>query len=105
MKRTLMVLVSIASMGIGSMARAADEPKPDCSQQQAALDSAKNAEKTSGKADLSSCAGMKGQEKKDCETPLRDQAKADKQAAKDQEKAAKMALECCKKPEKKECAK
>jgi hypothetical protein len=104
MKKTLMVAMAVGFLGLASAARAADEPKPDCSEQQKALDDAKGTEKTAGKADVSSCKDMKGQEKKDCENPIKEKAKADEKAAKESVKAAKTALDCCKKPDKKGCA-
>jgi hypothetical protein len=104
MKRTLLVLIATGILGFGSGARAADAaPKPDCTEKQKAVDDAKAAEKTAGKADLSSCKEMKGKEKSDCEKPLKDKAKEDGKAAKDKTKEAKTALDCCKKPSKKGC--
>jgi hypothetical protein len=105
MKRTLLVLIATGLLSFGSSrVRAADEPKPDCSEKQKAVDDAKAAEKTAGKADLSSCKDMKGKEKSDCEKPLKDKAKEDGKAAKDKTKEAKTALDCCKNPKKKGCA-
>jgi hypothetical protein len=102
MKRMLMVLVTGMTLGISSLALAAD-PKPDCSAQQKTLDDAKAAAKAAAKPDLSSCKEMKGKEKSACEKPLKDKAKEDGKAAKDKVKEAQTALACCKNPKKKGC--
>jgi hypothetical protein len=103
MKRTLMALIPAALMTFGSAAFAADPAaKPDCSEQQKALDDASAVAKTaSAKPDLSTCKEMKGKDKSDCEKPLKDKAKSDAKAAKENSKATKTALECCKNPRKK----
>jgi hypothetical protein len=101
--KTLMTVIAVGLLSLGSAARAADAPKPDCTEKQKAVDDAKATEKSAGKPDLSPCKDMKGKEKKDCETPIKDKSKADEQAAKDSVKAAKTALDCCKKPDKKGC--
>jgi hypothetical protein len=80
---------------------AAPEGKPDCSSQKTAYDEAVTASKA--KPDLSSCKDMKGQEKKDCEKPIKDKAKEDATAAKEKVAEAKKALDCCKNPKKKGC--
>jgi hypothetical protein len=107
MKRTLTFLAALALFPLAS-ARAAEPPaapaegKPDCSAQKTAYDDAAKATKV--KADLSSCADMKGKEKTECEKPLKDKAKEDTKAAKDKAAEAKKALDCCKNPKKKGCA-
>jgi hypothetical protein len=104
MKRTLMILVTAASLGLGARVLAAEAAaKPDCSEKQKAYDDAKAATKTAAKPDLSSCKDKKAKEKTDCEKPLKDKAKDDAKAAKDKEKEAKTALDCCKNPKKKGC--
>ena len=60
--------------------------------------------KTASKPDLSSCKEKKGKDKTDCEKPLKEKATTDTKAAKDNAKAAKTALDCCKNPKKKGCA-
>ena len=102
MRRTLMVLLTGISLAFSTMALAADPP-PDCSEKQKAVDEAKEAAKTAGKPDLSSCKDMKGKEKSECEKPLKAKAKDDGKAAKDKVKDAQMALACCKNPKKKGC--
>ncbi len=106
MRRILMALIPAVVMTFGAVAFAADAvAKPDCADKQKAVDDAKAAEKTaSAKPDLSSCKDMKGKDKSACEKPLKDKAKADSKTAKDNTKAAKMALDCCKNPKKKGCA-
>jgi hypothetical protein len=105
MKRTMMILLTVATFGFGARAFAADAPaaKPDCTEKQKAYDDAKAASKTAAKPDLSTCADKKGKEKTDCEKPLKDKAKDDAKAAKEKEKEAKTALDCCKNPKKKGC--
>ena len=105
MKRTLMIMVTAASLGLGARVLAAEAAaKPDCSEKQKAYDDAKAATKTaSAKPDLSTCKDKKGKEKTDCEKPIKDKAKDDAKAAKDKEKEAKTALDCCKNPKKKGC--
>ena len=104
MKRTLMILVTAASLGLGARVLAAEAAaKPDCTEKQKAYDDAKTAAKNAPKPDLSSCKDKKGKEKTDCEKPLKDKAKDDAKAAKDKEKEAKTALDCCKNPKKKGC--
>ncbi|HXJ23031.1 MAG TPA: hypothetical protein VMT03_22620 [Polyangia bacterium] len=105
MKRTMMILLTAAAIGFGARAFAADAPaaKPDCAEKQKAFDDAKAASKTAAKPDLSTCKEKKGKEKTDCEKPLKDKAKEDGKAAKDKEKEAKTALDCCKNPKKKGC--
>ncbi len=98
----LMVLVTGMTLGLSTLALAADPP-PDCTEKQKAADDAKAAAKTAGKPDLSSCKEMKGKEKTDCEKPLKDKAKEDGKAAKDKVKEAQTALACCKNPKKKGC--
>jgi hypothetical protein len=98
----LMVLVTGMTLGLSTLALAADPP-PDCTEKQKAVDDAKGAAKTAGKPDLSSCKEMKGKEKTDCEKPLKDKAKEDGKAAKDKVKEAQTALACCKNPKKKGC--
>jgi len=98
----LMVLVTGMALNLSTLALAADPP-PDCTEKQKAVDDAKEAAKTAGKADLSSCKEMKGKEKTDCEKPLKDKAKEDGKAAKDKVKEAQTALACCKNPKKKGC--
>jgi len=107
MKRTMMVSLVVALLGTGGVARAADPATaPDCSEKQKALDDAKTQQKeaASAKPDLSSCKDLKGQEKKDCEAPLKEKVKSEEKMAKDNVSAAKTALACCKKPDKKGCA-
>jgi hypothetical protein len=78
---------------------------PDCAEKQKALDEANAAAKTAAApADLASCQEMKGKEKTACEKPLKEKAKTDAKAAKDQAKTAKTALDCCKNPKKKGCS-
>jgi len=103
LKRMLLTGIAMGLLAAAPAARAADEPKPDCSEKQKLLDDAKANEKSAGKPDLSSCKDMKGQEKKNCENPIKEQAKAEEKAAKDGVKMAKTALDCCKKPDKKGC--
>jgi hypothetical protein len=104
MKRTLMVLVTAVSMSLGAVAFAQEAgAKPDCGEKVKALDDAKAAAKTAGKADLSSCKDMKGKEKKECETPLKAKAKEDAKAAKEKVAGAKKDADCCKNPKKKGC--
>ncbi len=104
MKRTLMIMVTAASLGLGARVLAADAAaKPDCTEKQKAYDDAKTAAKAASKPDLSSCKDKKGKDKTDCEKPLKDKAKEDAKAAKDKEKEAKTALDCCKNPKKKGC--
>lgn len=107
MKRTLITIVCMAFLGVGTVARAADAgtAKADCADKQKAVDDANAAVKTTAKPDLSSCKDKKGAEKTDCEKPLKEKAKTDAKAAKDTEKDAKMALDCCKNPKKKGCSK
>jgi len=102
MRRMLMVLFTGVTLSFSTLALAA-EPPPDCTEKQKAVDDAKEAAKTAGKADLSSCKEMKGKEKTDCEKPLKDKAKEDGKAAKDKVKEAQNALACCKNPKKKGC--
>ena len=101
MRRMLMVLVTGMTLGLSTLALAADAP--DCSEKQKAVDDAKATAKTAAKPDLSSCKEMKGKEKTDCEKPLKDKAKEDGKAAKDKVKEAQTALACCKNPKKKGC--
>jgi hypothetical protein len=104
MKRTLMILVATFSLGLGARVLAADAAaKPDCTEKQKAYDDAKAASNAAGKPDLSSCKDKKGKDKTECEKPLKDKAKEDAKAAKDKEKEAKTALDCCKNPKKKGC--
>ncbi len=103
MKRTLIALVSAASLSVCTAAFAADASKPDCSEKQKAYETANSAVKSAGMPDLASCNDKKGKEKTDCEKPLKDKAKADAKGAKDTAKQAKMALDCCKNPKKKGC--
>jgi len=101
MKRAMMLAtVFLFLPAAGARAWAADE-KPDCSAQKTAVDEATTAAKI--KADLSSCKEMKGKEKKDCETPIKDKAKEDTKAAKEKVAEAKKALACCNNPKKKGC--
>jgi hypothetical protein len=101
-----MVMIAAASLSIGVTAFAAEPaPKPDCADKQKALDDANAAVKTAAKPDLSTCKDKKGAEKTDCEKPLKEKGKTDAKAAKDKEKDAKMALDCCKNPKKKGCSK
>jgi hypothetical protein len=102
MKRMLMVLVAGMSLGLSTLTLAADPP-PDCSEKQKGVDDAKAAAKAVAKPDLSSCKDMKGKEKTECETPIKAKGKDDAQAAKENIKGAKMALDCCKNPKKKGC--
>ena len=102
MRRMLMVLLTGATLGISTMALAADAP--DCSEKQKAVDDAKAAAKAAAKPDVTSCNGMKGKEKSECEKPLKAKAKEDAKAAKDKVKEAQTALGCCKKPTKKGCS-
>ncbi|MFL5305623.1 MAG: hypothetical protein ACJ8F1_10430, partial [Polyangia bacterium] len=70
MKRTLMILVTVASLGLGARVMAADAAaKPDCSEKQKAYDDAKAAAKTAAKPDLATCKEKKGKDKTDCEKP------------------------------------
>ncbi|HXU79964.1 MAG TPA: hypothetical protein VN914_01115 [Polyangia bacterium] len=103
MKRILMVMVAAVSLSLAGAARAEGEKaeKPDCSAQKTAHDDAVKASKV--KPDLSSCNDKKGKEKTECQKPLKEQAKADAEAAKGKVKEAKMALDCCKNPKKKGC--
>ncbi|HSS39464.1 MAG TPA: hypothetical protein VLT58_11900 [Polyangia bacterium] len=104
MKRTLMILVTAASLGLGARVLAAEAAaKPDCTEKQKAYDDAKTAAKNAAKPDLSSCKDKKSKEKTDCEKPLKDKAKEDGKAAKDKVKEASTALACCKNPKKKGC--
>ncbi|HVZ85553.1 MAG TPA: hypothetical protein VHG72_01175 [Polyangia bacterium] len=104
MKRLMMALIPAALMTFGSVSFAADAAaKPDCADKQKALDDANAAAKTAAKPDLSSCKDKKGKDKTDCEKPLKDKAKEDSKTAKDNVKAAKTALACCKNPKKKGC--
>lgn len=104
MKRIMMVLISAFALSTSTAAFAADATaKPDCADKQKALDEASAAAKSVGKPDLSSCKDKKAKEKTDCETPIKDKAKADAKAAKDKVKDAKTALACCKNPKKKGC--
>jgi hypothetical protein len=105
MKRMMMTVLAVAALGLGARAFAADAAaKPDCTEKQKAYDDAKAATKTaSAKPDLSTCKDKKGKDKTDCEKPLKDKAKEDAKAAKDKEKEAKTALDCCKNPKKKGC--
>jgi hypothetical protein len=98
MKRALIILVACALFP--SYAAFAQD-KPDCSAQKTAYDDAAKATKV--KPDLSACKDMKGKEKKDCETPLKDKAKEDTKAAKEKAAEAKKALTCCQKPKTKGC--
>ena len=102
MRRMFLVLVTGMTLGLSTLALAADPP-PDCTEKQKAVDDAKPAAKTAGKPDLSSCKEMKGKEKSECEKPLKDKAKEDGKAAKDKVKEAQTALACCKNPKKKGC--
>ena len=107
MKRTMIILLTVVAFGFGARAFAADAAagaKPDCTEKQKAYDDAKAATKTaSAKPDLSTCKDKKGKEKTDCEKPIKDKSKDDAKAAKDKEKEAKTALDCCKNPKKKGC--
>jgi hypothetical protein len=104
MKRTMMVLLSAFALSASTGVFAADaSSKPDCAEKQKAVDDATAAAKGVSKADLSSCKDKKGKDKTDCETPLKEKAKADTKAAKDKVKDAKTALACCKSPKKKGC--
>ena len=102
MRRMFLVLVTGMTLGLSTLALAADPP-PDRTEKQKAVDDAKSAAKTAGKPDLSSCKEMKGKEKSECEKPLKDKAKEDGKAAKDKVKEAQTALACCKNPKKKGC--
>jgi hypothetical protein len=102
MKRMLMILATGMTLGLSTLALAADAP--DCTEKQKAVDDASATAKTASKADLSSCKEMKGKEKSACEKPLKDKAKEDGKAAKDKVKDAKTALACCKNPKKKGCS-
>jgi hypothetical protein len=104
MKRILMTLAPAFWLTFGVVAARADEApaKPDCSAQKKASDEANAAAKAaSAKPDLSSCKDTKGKDKTDCEKPLKDKAKSDAKSAKDNAKAMKTALDCCKNPKKK----
>jgi hypothetical protein len=106
MKRILLTLVPAALLVFGANARAEDAgAAKDCAAKQKELDDANAAAKSAAKPDLSSCKDKKGKEKTECEKPLKEKAKADAKAAKDKAKDAKMALDCCKNPKKKGCAK
>src|SRR5689334_9293881 len=98
MKRALFILVACLAFPAAS-AFAAD--KPDCTAQKTAYDDAQKATKI--KPDLTACKEMKGKEKKDCETPIKDKAKEDTKAAKDKAAEAKKLLGCCQNPKKKGC--
>jgi hypothetical protein len=102
MKRMLMALLPLVCLALGPTALAADAA-PDCSAKQKAVDDANAAAKAAAAPDLSSCKDKKGKEKTDCEKPIKEKAKADAKAAKDQVKQAKTALACCKNPKKKGC--
>jgi hypothetical protein len=102
MRRMLMVLVTGMTLGISTLALAADPP-PDCTEKQKAVDDAKDAAKAAAKPDLSSCKDMKGKEKSECEKPIKAKSKDDSKAAKDKVKDANTALACCKNPKKKGC--
>jgi hypothetical protein len=105
MKRTLIALVSAASLSVCTAVFAADATsKPDCSEKQKAYETANSAVKSAGMPDLASCNDKKGKDKTDCEKPLKEKAKADAKGAKDTAKQAKMALDCCKNPKKKGCS-
>ena len=102
MRRMLMVLVTGMTLGLSTLALAADAP--DCSEKQKGVDDAKEASKAaSAKPDISSCKEMKGKDKSDCEKPLKAKAKEDSTAAKGKVKEAQTALACCKNPKKKGC--
>ena len=103
MRRMLMVLFTGVTLSFSTLALAA-EPPPDCTEKQKAVDDAKEAAKTAGKADLSSCKEMKGKEKSECEKPLKAAAKDASKAAKGKIKDASTALGCCKNPKKKGCS-
>lgn len=104
MNKKLMILATAISLGLGARAFAAEAAaKPDCSEKQKAYDDAKAAVKAAIKPDLSSCKDKKGKEKLECEKPLKDKAKEDTKAAKEKEKEARKALDCCKTPNKKGC--
>ena len=79
MRRMLMVLLTGATLGISTMALAADAP--DCSEKQKAVDDATATAKTAAKPDVTSCNGMKGKEKSECEKPLKAKAKDDTKVA------------------------
>jgi hypothetical protein len=98
MTRALMIAFALALLPVGA-ARAQD--KPDCTAQKTTYDDAVKASKV--KPDLTSCKEMKGKEKKDCEAPIKDKAKADATEAKAKVTDAKKALDCCKNPKKKGC--
>src|SRR5687768_7484050 len=98
MKRAVMLTLMLSLVPVMS-ARAED--KPDCSAQKTAVTEAQAAAKV--KPDLTTCKELKGQEKKDCETPLKDKAKEDVKAAKVTLADAKKALACCNNPKKKGC--
>ena len=104
MKRTLLVWATAISMSLGAGAAAEAGAAPDCAEKKTAVDEASAAAKAAAKPDLFSCEEMKGKEKKDCEKPLKAQAKEDAKAAKDKVKEAKTALGCCKNPKKKGCS-
>jgi hypothetical protein len=101
MRRMIMVLVTGMTLGMSTLALAADAP--DCSEKQKAVDDAKASAKSMAKPDLSSCKDMKGKEKSECEKPLKAKGKEDSKAAKDKVKEAQTALACCKNPKKKGC--
>ena len=61
MKRTLIALISAASLSVCTAAFAADASKPDCSEKQKAYDTANSAVKSAGMPDLASCKDKKGQ--------------------------------------------
>ena len=100
MKRALFIVACLA-LPAARVAVAQDTAKPDCSAQKTAYDDAVKATKV--KPDLAACKDMKGKEKKDCETPIKDKAKEDTKAAKDKAAEAKKLLGCCQNPKKKGC--
>jgi len=104
MKRALIILVACALLpSYAAFAQdAKPDAKPDCSAQKTAYDDAAKATKV--KADLTACKEMKGKEKTDCETPLKDKAKEDTKVAKEKAAEAKKALGCCQNPKKKGCS-
>ena len=81
---------------------AQDKPaKPDCTAQKAAVDEATAA--TKADPNVTSCEGMKGTEKEDCEKPIKDKAKEDMTMAKAKLVSTKKDLACCNDPKKKGC--
>jgi hypothetical protein len=100
MKRALIILVACALLP--AVRAVAQDAKPDCTAQKTAYDDAVKASKV--KPDVSACKDMKGKEKKDCETPIKDKAKEDAKAAKDKVTEAKKTLGCCQNPKKKGCS-